>query len=1001
MQNSSSSRSLFTVLLFSLSLGADLEARQLGYATATTDDKVFIFDVASNTLLKGLSVGSRPARTVVVPSGVESYTSNFGSGTISVIDAATQNVSATIEVGGQPFGIAFDPAGTTAYVTNAATASVDIVETATRTVSGHIQVTGNLRDVVMDSTGSRLYVARTMTNGVGGICIIDVPAKALLTCTTIPGDPIGIVLRPKSPYLYTVYNGSTSSNYGYIAVMAVSSGQIIRTVQTRSSNPRQRATGFAMNTAGTEIYVAGDSSIAVFDTASGTIRNYWPENDYAQAIEVHPDDKYAYLASASARLIRVYDLKNGNASNDKKIDLTGFPAAITLGPDLTLTVSSQGIVNSASYDSSAVVPGSLASVFGTFPLVPGTSSASSSWPLSLAGVSVTFDGIPAPIYFVSAGQLNVQVPWELAGKTEATVTVAQTGFTPVSQKVSIAPAGPGIFQYGSSQGVVVDAISGKLLSPANPGRPGETYIAIYCTGLGPVSNQPGTGATASASALSPTFSLPVATIGGVSAKILFSGLAPGFTGLYQVNVQIPANTPTGDSVPLIMSVAGRTMKAVYVPIASPPVVTRTITVTLKNKLGYDVDFSADGKVLRRVPSGAQETLTYSAGSTLNASYSMIRPTLNGQSLGDVVAATYDPITNPAGSYTFEAKATIGTSRYFMPIVTNQTSVALLLGVNMGLAAENKCNCTAPAGQKRVAFGYYRFYSNSNVRGYRADTGYSGAYAYFGSDSAASGNTIGGVDSESGVVELSFTTAPAATGSSGGTGSTGNGGSSGGSGGNPAPTAFIQHNSTLAKRGDVYLEQFTVTATSRLVFRFASSYSAQAAIISSSLSAAFQNGQSVSAYASFESQIGTLSVTLGPGSYVLGVRNSSSTANYFRYELDYDVVFPGLSRAFATSVSDTVSANGGRAWVSFTIQAGARYWIDGCNTNLDVFILPESELSNFTGGRQFSYYSDYSGLSAAELPGADELKLPPGKYYVAFRNPQTTPGAYVMTLEAWQ
>ena len=107
MQNSSLSRSLLTVLLFSLLLGADLEARQLGYATATADDKVFIFDVGTNTLVKSVAVGSRPFQTAVSPSGSEAYTSNGQSGTISVIDVTSLSVVATINIGGAPRAITF------------------------------------------------------------------------------------------------------------------------------------------------------------------------------------------------------------------------------------------------------------------------------------------------------------------------------------------------------------------------------------------------------------------------------------------------------------------------------------------------------------------------------------------------------------------------------------------------------------------------------------------------------------------------------------------------------------------------------------------------------------------------------------------------------------------------------------------------------------------------------------------------------------------------------
>jgi uncharacterized protein (TIGR03437 family) len=77
------------------------------------------------------------------------------------------------------------------------------------------------------------------------------------------------------------------------------------------------------------------------------------------------------------------------------------------------------------------------------------------------------------------------------------------------------------------------------------------------TGLGPVTNQPASGSPAPASPnLSSTTTLPAVTLGNVPAPVTFSGLAPGFIGLYQVNVQIPQNAPTGDAVPLVVTVGG-------------------------------------------------------------------------------------------------------------------------------------------------------------------------------------------------------------------------------------------------------------------------------------------------------------------------------------------------------------------------------------------------------------------------------------------------------------
>jgi uncharacterized protein (TIGR03437 family) len=92
------------------------------------------------------------------------------------------------------------------------------------------------------------------------------------------------------------------------------------------------------------------------------------------------------------------------------------------------------------------------------------------------------------------------------------------------------------------------------------------YLSIYCTGLGPVANQPVNGAASPANPLSTTMNTPAVTIGGVAAPVSFSGLAPGFVALYQVNVQVPDNAPTGNEVSVVLTIGGATSNTVTVAV---------------------------------------------------------------------------------------------------------------------------------------------------------------------------------------------------------------------------------------------------------------------------------------------------------------------------------------------------------------------------------------------------------------------------------------------------
>ena len=224
------------------------------------------------------------------------------------------------------------------------------------------------------------------------------------------------------------------------------------------------------------------------------------------------------------------------------------------------TINAGGVVNGASY-TAPVAPGSIADVFGDFFLA--SSSGDTDLPLvtSLQNLSFEFGGgTAAPLYFVSGGQVNLQVPWELAGQSTATLAATLYGTAGAAQTVSLAAFAPAIFTMnskGTGQGAILDS-SYRLVDSSNPATAGTTTILIYCTGLGAVSNQPATGSPALANPLSATTGATAVTIGGVTANASFSGLAPGFAGLYQVNVLVPAGVAAGSAVPVAISMGGVT-----------------------------------------------------------------------------------------------------------------------------------------------------------------------------------------------------------------------------------------------------------------------------------------------------------------------------------------------------------------------------------------------------------------------------------------------------------
>jgi uncharacterized protein (TIGR03437 family) len=233
-------------------------------------------------------------------------------------------------------------------------------------------------------------------------------------------------------------------------------------------------------------------------------------------------------------------------------------------------VSTNGIVNGASFDASKpgrIAPGALISIFGTGLATQSGVQVAQTMPVptQLGGTQVLVNGIAAPIFAVAASspldQVNAQVPFEIAGATAGSVVVRVTGQPDsVPIPVAIDPVSPAIFTASSSgQGpaAIQHSVSYALVSGASPAKPGEAVI-MWCTGVGVTSPPGATGNHGNtAEPFNRTVETPIVTIGGQTAQVLFSGLAPCCAALYQVNLVVPAGTPAGDQpVVLTMPVSG-------------------------------------------------------------------------------------------------------------------------------------------------------------------------------------------------------------------------------------------------------------------------------------------------------------------------------------------------------------------------------------------------------------------------------------------------------------
>ena len=212
-------------------------------------------------------------------------------------------------------------------------------------------------------------------------------------------------------------------------------------------------------------------------------------------------------------------------------------------------LSDASVVNAASFTPGApVAPASLASVVGSFAGATTQGAAQFPLPTTLGQTQVLINGTAAPLVYVSASQINLQIPGALA-PGQYTVDVRVAGQSVARSTVSVVTRAPGVF-------TILNA-DGSSNSAASTARSGDT-LQVYGTGQGPNPGTSGVADGAAAPATALTRGLPAVTIGGVRATVQRSALAAGQAGVWQITLSVPSGAAKGASVPLTVSVGGQT-----------------------------------------------------------------------------------------------------------------------------------------------------------------------------------------------------------------------------------------------------------------------------------------------------------------------------------------------------------------------------------------------------------------------------------------------------------
>jgi len=224
-----------------------------------------------------------------------------------------------------------------------------------------------------------------------------------------------------------------------------------------------------------------------------------------------------------------------------------------------IALTAQRVVNAASYLAGPVAPGEIVSLFGAFtgPASPASLELSPDGRFvtsSLGGTQVFFDDLAAPLLYVSDTQVSAIVPFAVAGKTSTQLKLVHKGLQSKPVTLKVGPAAPALFTAdlsGKGQGAILNQ-DYKLNSAANPAAR-NSVVMLFATGAGQTDPAGVDGQIIGATLPKPL--LPVSVrIGGVTARVLYAGAAPGLvSGVLQVNVQVSAVTP-GNAVPVVLRV---------------------------------------------------------------------------------------------------------------------------------------------------------------------------------------------------------------------------------------------------------------------------------------------------------------------------------------------------------------------------------------------------------------------------------------------------------------
>lgn len=309
-----------------------------------------------------------------------------------------------------------------------------------------------------------------------------------------------------------------------------------------------------------------DGSVVIL-MSNHAVNNIWTDNNGPGVSRTFALDLSALGSFSSATLVTLDSATPATGpqpqsltpSSQMQVTIPGYGAALLRLSNAAPIITAEGIVNGATFQYGPVSPGEVVSIFGSAIGPPTPAYLTLTNPRlvanSLQSVAVYFNGVPAPVLYASAGQVNVVVPYSVASQPTTQIQVEYLGVTSNSIVLPVAATSPGVFSLtgsGGGPGAILN-VDGSVNSSVHPAARGD-WVSIFATGAGVTTPASVDGFVASTPL--PVPSVPVTvSIGGVPCQVNFAGAAPGLvSGVLQINAQVPAGISPGASVPIQLNI---------------------------------------------------------------------------------------------------------------------------------------------------------------------------------------------------------------------------------------------------------------------------------------------------------------------------------------------------------------------------------------------------------------------------------------------------------------